>query len=78
MTDREDPAPWHASRGYRLASGGLGAVLAGAGLYVLLGIRPLEATHLLASAALVAVGLNLAVSALTGRESWLSRIGPLP
>jgi hypothetical protein len=62
---------------YRLLTGTLGIALLGGGLY---GITagPLSAVRILVAAALVVLGVNMVWSAWAARESWLSRIGPLP
>ncbi len=78
MTDRERP-PFHAKRGYRLFSGVFGAFLLGVGVYALaLGFAPMSALHLVGGIGLVLVGGNMVVSAYAAKESWLSRLGPLP
>lgn len=78
MTQRNGPTPFYATRGYRMASGAFGAVLLGIGSYALVAAAPLDALQLLGCAAVLAAGGNLAWCACTGRESWLSKIGPLP
>ena len=65
-------------RTYRLLSGCFGVFLAGIGLYALVFAAPLTLLRVAAGAGLVLLGGNMVVAACKGRESWLSRIGPLP
>ena len=65
-------------RTYRLLSGCFGLFLAGIGVYALVFAEPLTLLRLAAGAALVVLGGNMVAAAWKGRESWLSRIGPLP
>lgn len=78
MDEPKDTKPFHARRGYRLLSGAFGAFLAGVGVYVLVLAGPATALSLAAGFALLLIGGNMVASAYTGKESWLSRIGPLP
>lgn len=68
---------WPQSAGLRLFSAVFGVLLLGSAGYLLRqpGLGPAE---LIAVLLLGALGLNLLWSAWRGRESWLSRIGPLP
>jgi uncharacterized membrane protein HdeD (DUF308 family) len=78
MSERNENTPFFARPTYRLLSGIFGVFLVCVGLYVLLFAGPLTALSLIAGVALVALGGNLTISAVGARESWLSRIGPLP
>jgi hypothetical protein len=78
MNDQRSPIPFYARRAYRLLSGSFGLFLIGVGVYVLISVSPLTSLRLLAAAALIVFGANMVASAYSGKESWLSKIGPLP
>lgn len=78
MKARRERTPYYARRPYRLLSGIFGTFLIGAGVYVLLFAGPLTTLHLVVGPGLVLLGGNLSASAFAAKESWLSRIGPLP
>lgn len=78
MNKPQETKPFHARRGYRWVSGAFGAFLAGVGAYVLVLSGPMTALSLGGGFALLLIGGNMVVSAYAGKESWLSRIGPLP
>mgnify|MGYP001229670524 CR=1 FL=1 len=78
MKDKRENTPFYARRTYRLLSGSFGAFLVGVGLYALFFEGPLTALRLAASVGLVMFGGNMAASAYAAKQSWLSRIGPLP
>ena len=78
MRDQRDSAPFYARRTYRLVSGLFGTFLICVGLYALLFAGPLTALSIAVGLALVVLGGNMVVAAYSGRESWLSRLGPLP
>lgn len=63
---------------YRWLSGCFGVLLAGIGLYALVFASPLTLLRLAAGATLLLLGGNMVIAACKARESWLSRIGPLP
>ena len=63
---------------YRILSALFGLALVFLGLYVLLGLGQLDALRFAGAVALVLLGGNMAYSATRGRESWISKIGPLP
>lgn len=70
--------PFHARRTYRLLSGIFGAFLAAVGIFILLFNGPLTALSVVAGIALVMLGGDMLLAAYSGKESWLSRFGPLP
>lgn len=78
MKDQRDTMPFYAKRTYRLLSGVFGAFLTAVGLFILLFTGPLTALSVVAGIALVFLGGNMAIAAYCGKESWLSRLGPLP
>lgn len=78
MKDQRGSVPFYAKRTYRLVSGTFGTFLIGIGLYALLFAGPLTVLSVAVGLALVVFGGNMAVAAYSGKESWLSRLGPLP
>ena len=78
MTDHRPSTPFYARRMYRLLSGTFGLFLASVGIYVMLFAGPATTLQLIGGAALALLGANMALSAYRAKESWLSRIGPLP
>lgn len=78
MKEHRAGAPYYAALPYRLATGIFGLVLIGGGLYATFFAGPLDALRLVPGIALVLFGQNMVTSACAARESWLSRIGPLP
>ncbi|CAG0933955.1 MAG: hypothetical protein EFKGCFLK_00677 [Rhodocyclaceae bacterium] len=78
MNDQRKAAPFYAKPIYRLLTGIFGACLVFTGLYVMLLTSPPAVLHLAAGIALFAFGANMVFSALAAKESWLSKIGPLP
>ncbi|MDP2267938.1 MAG: hypothetical protein Q8K46_02110 [Deltaproteobacteria bacterium] len=78
MRDPHERTPFYAKRIYRLLSGALGAALIGVGLYALMLAGPLTVLSAVGGIGLILVGGNMVASAYASKESWLSRIGPLP
>lgn len=78
MTDRREGPPFYARRTYRVLSGLFGLSLAAIGLYAIFFAGPSTTLQSLGGAVLVLVGANMMLAALRAKESWLSRIGPLP
>jgi uncharacterized membrane protein HdeD (DUF308 family) len=78
MTDRRSDPPFHARPVYRLVSGVFGLCLVGVGVYALFFVGPPDALQSLGGAVLMLLGGNMLLAACRARESWLSRIGPLP
>jgi len=78
MKDQRESTPFYARRTYRLFSGLFGAFLVAVGLYALIFATSFSALRVVVGAALVVLGANMARSAYAAKESWLSRIGPLP
>ena len=73
-----DKQPFYAQRLYRLLTGVLGLSLSGAGLYALLWADTSGALRWLAGLGILVLGINMVVAACTAKESWISKIGPLP
>lgn len=63
---------------YRVLTAALGLLLIGVGVYALFFADTATVVRLLGGAALVLVGYNMLSSAYQGKESWLSKLGPLP
>ena len=78
MSDPEGAPPYYSGRLYRLLTAGFGALLFVLGIYVALVADISLFWRVAAGLVLMLVGGNAVSSAATGRESWLSRIGPLP
>ena len=78
MTDEREQPPYHAHKVYRLITGCFGLFLSGVGIFALFVDGSSMLLRWTAGLALLIVGGNLAVSAIKARESWLSKLGPLP
>jgi uncharacterized membrane protein HdeD (DUF308 family) len=78
MTDHPQSTPYYARRMYRALTGIVGLGLASLGIYAIGFAGPSTSWQLLGGAVLVLAGVNMVFSAYRARESWLSRIGPLP
>ena len=63
---------------HRLFAGGFGVFLMGVGIYAVFFTGAFAILQLIGGSALVLLGGNMVVSAWRARESWLSRLGPLP
>jgi hypothetical protein len=77
-TERGADKPFYAGRTYRLITAVLGLILVGAGCYALFLADAAGVIRFAGGTAFVAVGGNMVWSAVAARESWLSRLGPLP
>lgn len=78
MTSERPPQPFHARTGYRVLAGCFGVLLCAVGAYILL-ITPADGLlKWFAGSALLIFGGNLTYAAINAKESWLSRLGPLP
>ena len=78
MTQQRANSPFYAKKLYRLLAGCSGLFLVGVGFYVLLFAGTSIVLRFVAGSALVLFGCNMVVSACKARESWLSKVGPLP
>lgn len=78
MSNRREDTAFHARPTYRIISGAFGLLLAGVGVYALFFVGPPDALRGLVGAAFVLLGGNMFLAACRAKESWLSRIGPLP
>ena len=63
---------------HRLFVGGFGLFLVGVGIYAIFFTGAFAILQFFGGSALVLLGGNMVVSASRARESWLSRLGPLP
>ena len=70
--------PYYARSTYRLVTGLFGLFLVGVGFFVLLRATTTAAIRVSGGLVLVLLGGNMVLSAYRGKESWLSRLGPLP
>ena len=70
--------PFYAARTYRLITAAFGLLLIGVGCYALFLAGTAGVIRYAGGAAFVAVGVNMVWSAYRAKESWLSRLGPLP
>jgi len=68
----------YTGRTYRILSFSFGAFLTAIGCYGLFLAQSTGIWRLLGGVAFVVFGVNMAYSACKARESWLSKIGPLP
>jgi hypothetical protein len=55
-----------------------GVILSGVGLYALFLSEASPAWRYLGGGLICVVGINAVYSGLTGKRSWISKIGPLP
>lgn len=78
MTDQRASQPFYAGRMYRLLTAVFGLFLTGVGFYVFLFADTSPVVRLLGGSVLVMLGYNMVSSACQAKESWLSRLGPLP
>ncbi len=78
MIDSRKNQPFYARKLYRIFSGSFGLILTCVGLYSLLFIGPSTIIHFFAGSAIIALGYNMVASACKAKESWLSKLGPLP
>lgn len=78
MTDDKFESTPRTSTVHRVFTGGLGLVVLCSGVYAMRFVSPSGMLQLVGSVALIALGSNMIVSALRARESWMSKIGPLP
>jgi small neutral amino acid transporter SnatA (MarC family) len=63
---------------YRLTSAAFGSLLLGAGFYAIFFAETQAAVRITGGIALILLGYNTVWSAYKAKESWLSKIGPLP
>ena len=78
MKESSRVRPYYARGNYRLATGLLGLFLVGVGVFVLLRATTTAVVRVSSGLVLVLLGGNMVLSAYRGKESWLSRLGPLP
>ncbi len=78
INDQRESKPFYAKHLYRWLSGTSGAFLIGVGLYALILAGPLTLLSVVGGLGLILVGGNMVASAYAARESWLSKLGPLP
>lgn len=75
--NEHDHKPFYARPVYRVMSLLFGLALIGSSLYLLFG-QPARALQIIGALLIMALGVNLLLAAVRARESWLSKIGPLP
>ncbi len=63
---------------HRLFTGGLGVVILGSGVYAMRFVSSSGMFQFVGAAVLIVLGVNMVFSAFRARESWMSKIGPLP
>ncbi len=78
MTDERPQQPFHSRTGYRVLSGCFGVFLCTVGAYMLLVTPAADLLKWFAASALLILGGNMTYSAINAKESWLSKLGPLP
>ena len=78
MKNRQQTKPFYAKPLHRWLTAGFGLFLVTVGLYALLFVAPLTALRVIAGVVLVVLGCNMLAAAYRAKESWLSRLGPLP
>lgn len=78
MKETSGVRPYYAKSTYRLATGLFGLFLVGVGVFVLLRATTTAAIRVSSGLVLVVLGGNMVLSSYRGKESWLSRLGPLP
>jgi len=78
MTDSPENKAFYARKLYRLITSAFGLLLIGTGCYVLFLSGEFTSLRVVAGLVLVLFGCNLVASACKAKESWLSKLGPLP
>lgn len=78
MSGQRDRKPFYTGTFYRLFSAALGLLLAATGVWAMLFSEAPVLPRAAIGAAFLLLGGNLLLAAYQARESWLSRIGPLP
>lgn len=78
MKNQQQTRPFYAKPLYRWLTGGFGVFLIAIGLYALLFVGSLTAPRVIAGVVLDVLGCNMLAAAYRAKESWLSRLGPLP
>ncbi|HCT39996.1 MAG TPA: hypothetical protein DF427_02200 [Moraxellaceae bacterium] len=78
MTDQRASQPFYTGRMYRLLTAAFGLLLTGVGLYPIFYADTSAVARIAGGSALFLAGYDLISAACKARESWLSRLGPLP
>jgi len=78
MKETTQVQPYYTRKTYRMATVALGLFLVGVGVFVLLRSTTGTALRVTGGLVLVVLGGNMVLSSYRGKESWLSRLGPLP
>jgi small neutral amino acid transporter SnatA (MarC family) len=78
MADKPAIRPFYTGKLYRLLSAAFGSLLLGAGFYALFFAETQVVVRITGGVALILIGFNMVWSAYKAKESWLSKIGPLP
>lgn len=69
---------FYRGKAYRIVSGALGMIFVIAGLFVLILADTHISLRLPCGIGIILLGANMIWAASHGKESWLSKIGPLP
>ena len=78
MTDHKNTNPYYSRGSYRVVTGIFGLFLAGVGIYAAF-FGVVDPVFRLGGGLLfVLIGGNAVWSAIQSKESWLSKIGPMP
>ena len=78
LMDKRESLPFYAGTIYRLVSAVFGLALIIGGFCALFLAETHPALRIPGGIGVILLGCNMAWSAHTAKESWLSRIGPLP
>ena len=78
MIDKHTGQPFYSGIIYRLLSAAFGSFLVAVGFYALFFAETHVVVRITGGVAIIMVGLNMVWSAYTAKESWVSKIGPLP
>jgi uncharacterized membrane protein HdeD (DUF308 family) len=78
MKETSGVRPYYERSTYRWATGLFGLFLVGVGFFVLLRATTTAVIRVSSGLVLVVLGGNMVLSSCRGKESWLSRLGPLP
>lgn len=78
MAEKHPKQAFYAGKTYRIVSAVFGLILLLTGLYALVLAQSPAALRIAGGLGLILLGGNLVWSACKAKESWASRIGPLP
>jgi hypothetical protein len=78
MSNQQPEPPFYERKFYRLITAAFGFLLAGVGGYALFFAETAAVIRFPGALGLLLLGYNMLSSAFRAKESWLSKIGPLP